>query len=56
MGEGIAQLLDESLALLFQLLLLGNIQRNADNPGNAPLGLRSGSTKVRSVRSLKIAT
>ena len=32
-GEGISQLLNESLALLFQLLLHGDIHRDAKEPG-----------------------
>src|SRR5436309_14393642 len=38
MGEGISQLLNESLALLFQSFLLGDIQRNADTSCNRPVG------------------
>src|SRR5437660_4122462 len=37
MGEGISQLLDESLALRFQLLLFSDIQRNADTSCNSPV-------------------
>src|SRR5438309_3885670 len=38
-SEGISQLLDKPLALLFQLLLLGDIQRNADTSCNHPDGV-----------------
>src|SRR2546426_1246485 len=39
MGEGISQLLNESVALLFQSLLLGDIQRNADTSCDRPVGV-----------------
>src|SRR2546427_4541767 len=39
MGEGISQLRNESLALLFQSLLLGDIQRNADTSCDRPVGV-----------------
>src|SRR5438132_13424462 len=39
MGEGISQVRNESLALLIQSLLLGDIQRNADTSCNCPVGV-----------------
>src|SRR5438132_13593097 len=39
MGEGISQVRNESLALLIQSLLLGDIQRNADTSCDRPVGV-----------------
>src|SRR5437899_13081251 len=51
MGEGISQIRNESLALLFQSLMLLDIQRNTDTSCDYPFGVAQ-SLDIRTKRPL----